>query len=449
MRKVVPLVFAALAACGPAATQPTAPRARGDDAAAAARVRAFDAAEDEALRDLAAIDRRLAVRTRLSPRDDDLRRVALGALFADESGVAAVDGFIDPFSFEGRSRGLAAVKKTVDASPADLPAAALLERELLVRLVDEEIARLDEERRLPWSASALVRGIVETWTPPTSADQTAARDRWLTRRLDEVRQSLGSGELDVGRARELDDALDALEHKVDIPGFMATTGELVKLREALESGALHKDTPQRPPWDVVAQRLRAHVGVALSPEAIETALTTQVKSIVGSVKELRDTAPSGTEAVTTRAAAATLPSTECSDVVPSSRVRSMIPPPERIASCHLRHVASAATDPDARAAAGIALHDSMIVALWALDMARGSSLAQTTAKHHLVGRSAVDAQARLERIALARPVAAIAAGLSAALLAETPDPPTRARAWSTLGDVPLDIATTELRRPTP
>ncbi|HEY8073532.1 MAG TPA: hypothetical protein VIF62_05470, partial [Labilithrix sp.] len=369
---------------------------------------------------------------------------ALAGLFADDASIAAVDGVIDPFSFEARSRALAAVKKSVAESPGDLPPAPLLERELLVRLVDEELARVDEERRLPWSASALVRGVVETWRAPKSMEDAAARDRWLARRLGEVRKSLGAEELDVGRARELDDALDALERLVDSPGFTQATGELVKLRGALEANALRRGEPPKTTWAVVATRLRVHVGVATSPDALEASLVDHLAKLAPLARAARDAA--GTELVTNGAASATLADGECADAVPGSRVRSMTPPPERIAACHLRHIAASARTDAQRAVALVALHDSMVVALWALDVARGTStLADATAKRRLAAHGAVSAQARLERVALARPASAIGAGLAAALLLDG-DLASRGRAWSAIGDVPLDLAERELGR---
>jgi hypothetical protein len=123
----------------------------------------------------------------------------------------------------------------------------------------------------------------------------------------------------------------------------------------------------------------------------------------------------------------------------------MAPPPERLGACHLRHLAATAPDAPGRAAALVALHDSMVVALWALDVARGgTTLADATARRRLAAHGAVSTQARLERIALARPVDAIAAGVAAAMLLDGQDLPGRARAWCALGDVPLDIAAQKL-----
>jgi hypothetical protein len=90
------------------------------------------------------------------------------------------------------------------------------------------------------------------------------------------------------------------------------------------------------------------------------------------------------------------------------------------------------------------MHDHVIVAEWALAVAAGTAtLEAAQAKHRLLSLPTPDLSARLERIALARPVAAIGAGEAVRLLVATDNPGTAA-AWSRLGDVPLDIATREL-----
>jgi hypothetical protein len=437
------LLCTLLAACGPAEAGPTTPQP--DDSAT--RIRAFEATRDEALRDLAAIDRRLAARARVAPRDDDLRRVALGAL--DDQTLAAIDGVIDPFSFEARARGLAAVKRKVDASPSGLPGQAGLERELLVRLVDEEIARLDEERRLPWSASALVRGVVETWVPPKNADQAAARDRWLTRRLAEIRESLAQGELDViARARELDDALDALERKVDAPGFQATTGELVKLRESLESFASRSGGPPRSRWDTISRGLSVHLGIRGTEEDIGRALANADSRL----RALAEAAIPSSRITPTVLAQSVGPhmfeDRPCGDAVAESPIRSMLASPERTASCNLRHaLREGGTAAQQQAAELAALHDHVAVAWWAFDLARGAStLSQAVAKHPLIVVHTPDVTTRLERIAVARPIAAIGAGFAAAMLAPTvPEQNHAAPVWDSLGDVPFDVVERALR----
>ena len=79
-------------------------------------VAAFEVVEDEVLGDLAAIDRRVAARARIEPRDEDLRRITMGAVLAEDTTLAVVDGAIDPFSFEARARGLKAARARLDAS---------------------------------------------------------------------------------------------------------------------------------------------------------------------------------------------------------------------------------------------------------------------------------------------------------------------------------------------
>jgi hypothetical protein len=441
-----PLLAAPLAACAGSTQAPTSPAVTEDPAA---RVAAFEAAEDEILRDLAASDRRFAQRARIVPRDEDVRRIAIGAVLAEDPSIAVVDGAIDPFSFEARARALAAVRKKLERAPRNLPASApgttpepALEHELLVRLVDEEEARLAEERKLPRSASALVRGIVQTWTPPGSPEEVAAHDRWLSRRLGEVREALAKTPLDIVRARDLDDALDALEHDIDEPGFTASTQELVRLRDAIESQG--SQPLARSEWTTLARALQAHLGVAMSAEELDAKLASaEVTSRAAAEREIAASKLLPDD-LASRTAPLMFGTKPCVAAVPGSRVRAMSPPPERLAACEIRRDLARATVADraALAATLTALHDHVVVAQWTLEVARGAATIQAaTARHHLLARPAPDDQARLERIAFARPVTAIGAGVTAVVLLEDGgDPIARARAWAALGDVPLDPA---------
>jgi hypothetical protein len=444
--------------CGPAATGALAGGRKEDGAAG--RVAAFQQVEDEVLRGLAAADRRVAARARIDPREEDVRRLTMGAMLAEDPSLAVVDGAIDPFSFEARARGLTAVKAKLATAPAELPVGApgmmpspAFERELLARVVDEELVRLEEERALPRSASALFRGVVDTWQPVATPQQAAERDRWLARRLEEVNAALtkggaGSGALDVVRARELDDALDALEHAAEAGGLGRATAELVNLRATLEALATKPAAAAASDWSYVGRRVQAHLGFALAPEILDARLTSLEKSLRTAAESAIDGGHLGTDALAEHAAPLVFRAGPCAVAVPGSRVRSMSPPPERAAACQLRRTVATAIDEPARAYALVAMHDHVVVAQWALDVARGSAtIAQTTGKHRPLSRPGPDVVARWERIAMARPTAAIGGGLAAGVLydAGETEVSTRARAWSELGEVPLDIAERELQ----
>jgi hypothetical protein len=435
-----------------------------DGAAQAAQVARFQSLEDEVLRDLAAIDRRVAGRAHVEPREEDVRRITMGAMLAEDTSVAVIDGALDPFSFEARARGLASVKAKLTSSAGSLPRSAdgmmpapALEKELLGRLVDEELVRLEEERALPRSASALVRGVVDTWQAPASPQQAAERDRWLARRLAEVSASIGKaggggggGALDVVRARELDDALDALEHDAESSGLTHATAELVKLREALEALATRPAAAATSDWSWVARRVQMHLGVAIAPEALDARLASLEKTLRAAAERAIADAHLNGDSLATRAAPLVFGSGACAVAVPGSRVRSMTPPPERASACRLRQAVASASDDSSRAYALVAMHDHVVVAQWALDVARGSAtIAQATGRHRPLSRPAPDVTARWERVALARPTAAIGGGLAAGVLYGSGDADANAKAWTALGEVPLDVAQRELSAPTP
>ena len=369
---------------------------------------AFEKAEDEVLRDLASMDARIAARAAITPAEADLRRVGMAAVLAEDDGAVIVEGRLDIFSFDARDRGLLAAAKKIPSGP--LPPAAEQERVLLTRLLEAERARVAEDRQLPRSASGLVRAIVETWSAPASPTAATERDTWLARRLGEIRASLAANPLDVARARELDDSLDDLER---ITSGRAT-GELVKLREEIEK----QRGASAAQWSLVAERLKAHLGIGLTPEEIEARLS--------AAEEKTKSAPSKEVPL--------FMGKRCTFSVTGSRVRAIAPPPERNEICAMiSDEANLATS----------LHDHLVLAQWALAVARGEKLSSARAKHHLAQPPSPDIDAKVERIAIARPVAAIAAGLAAALIVEG-DAPTRAAKWKTIGDEPLDLAARDL-----
>jgi hypothetical protein len=456
---VLSLALALALGCGPAAGTWAETAGRKEDGAGG-RVAAFQEIEDEVLRDLAAADRRVGARARIEPREEDVRRLTMGAMLAEDSSLAVVDGAIDPFSFEARARGLTAVKAKLASAPTDLPARApgrlpapAFENELLARVVEEEVVRLEEERGLPRSASALVRGVVDTWRPPATPRDAADRDRWLARRLDEVNAAVskgaaGSQTLDVVRARELDDALDALEHAAEAGGLGRATAELVNLRGTLEALATMPAAVATSDWRDIGRRVQAHLGFTLTPDALDARLTMLEGALRAAAERAIEAERLGTDALAEHAAPLVFRAGPCAVAVPGSRVRSMAPPPERAAACHLRLTVASAGDAPARTYALVVMHDHVVVAQWALDVARGSStIAQTTARHRPLSRPGPDVVARWERIALARPTAAIGGGLAAGVIYEAGEAGAgkRARAWAELGEVPLDIAERELR----
>jgi len=436
------------AACGPA-ERPEPRTGRG----AIDNQQAFDLAEEEVLRDLGAIDRRIAQRARVTPTEADLRRVTMPAMLREDPTVAVVDGTIDPFSFDARARGLDAVKQKLTTMPATAAAGARTsERDLLSRLVDEEQARLEEERVLPRSASALVRAIVDTWQVPKTPREAADEDRWLARRLRELHEAMSSpsdpaGTLDVVRARELDDALDALEHLASAPGFTSATQELVRVRDALEAAGSKPPAKAQSEWPVLSRRARVHLGTTDGAEVLQRELASAAADLRTRAEQALEAANVSRDALGPMLDKHVFVAGPCIDAVPGSRVRSMAAPQEREPGCHLRHFVSRAEDGAALAIALAALHDHVVIAQWALDVALGAAtIAEAQARYRLLVPVLPDTRARYERFALARPVAALGAGEAARILLMG-DPRARASAWTAIGDVPLDVARRELGAP--
>ncbi len=403
----------------------------------------FLSIEGQVLADLAAIDRRLAARVGQAPSDDDLRRVAMAAILSEDASTAVVDGAIDAFSFGARERALTAAKRKLDAAPA-VEGPSAQERALLSRLLEAEILRVADERRLPRSASDLVRAIVATWTPPETLAAVGERDAWLARRLSEVRGSLAApgAALDTTRARELDDALDDLEELTREAPFKQATPELVKLRDALESsGGPHVPVG----WESVRAHLRVHFGV---DAASATDLASELEAAEAATREAAGKVSLYGESEKDELAAQmqtiVFSREPCRMPVAGSRVRSLFAPPERAPLCHL--VVSLAAKPDLSTALAVAMHTYVTVGLWALELAtRESRVSEASARHRLLYPPTTSVHARAERLALARPTTAIGTAMGVALLLRSAGGAHEgARRWVTLGDAPLDVTSAEM-----
>lgn len=226
----------------------------------------------------------------------------------------------------------------------------------------------------------------------------------------------------------------------------ATATRRDALRQALEKEATRPAAGAISDWNDVERGVRAHLGLTLTADQLDARLAAMETELGKAATAAIATAHVSADVAETKAAPLVHAQLACAQAIPGSRIRSMAPPPERSAACRLRRLASAEADDASRAVALIVLHDHATVARWALDVARGAAtIAQTTAKHRPLSSPGPDVIAKWERIALAQPIAAIGGGYAAGLLYGTGDVAARAKAWSDLGEVPLDIAERELR----
>jgi hypothetical protein len=420
-----------------------------------------------ALEDIAVTDPRFARRLAAPPSEDALRAAAVKALAEGDPDVSIRDGALDSFSFTARGRGLDKAEKDVGRSP-ELPDSAgervltprpHLERELAVRVVAEERARLEEERSLPRGASALVRGIVETWTPPASPRIAAERDEWLANRLDQVRASLAGSRLPRSALLELDDALDPLERLTPADELPSSARALAGLRVALGETQPAPGGTDDGRRARVEAGVRAHLGLSLGAREVRMRLEQAEVATRALAKGAAAGPRAGDErALAKRAEELTLAAGKCEASPAVSRVRSVAPPSERAPICGLLHALHDASDDASRAAALVALHDSTVVGLWALALhAEGSTPERVFASVHPFYGAQPEREARLVRFAEASPVAAIGAGLAADLLVRNgsgPSASANAEAlaaasgrWLSFGDAPLDVIEREVFAP--
>ncbi len=421
-------------------------------ASAAARASAaeFSAREEEALQTLSSTDPRLAIRMRVKPNAEELHRSAMSAIVAGDESVAMLAGVTDIFSFDVRARRIAEARQSLGRTPGNaLPDASVrrpaLEVELLGRLVAEEETRVAEERRLPRSASELVRGAVLTWRAPSSMSELHERDGWVARRLDEVRATLGRSPLRRVEITELDDALDDLERLADPAAFSSAHASIARLRIAL-TGA--EATAVRPDAAAFERGLRAHLGVVMDAATLGAKLGTLESELRAEVKD-RLSRLSDVDARAARAAAEArvVVTRECALGGDGSRVLAFAASPERAPLCAaLRSVAEARSDAETLAAV-MALHDDVTLAMWSLDVfVEGKEPDLAAGLHRLLAPIPPEREARLLRLAATRPLLPLGVALMAEWVGREGVAARVARAsrWIAFGDAPMDVIEREL-----
>ena len=439
-----PLLFALAAAFGlagagcPQAAQPNAPlRVDGADTAGAGVAESWAQEEEAVLGALGAGDPTLALRFGEAP-----------TLSGPDAEVEA--NWLAPSL---RARGLADAETALghwgdSATLARMGVARAwglrLERELVIRAVREERFRYDKERALPMAASELVRAMVTTVRAMPPTDSRRAHDRWMTRRLDDIRASLRGGGLDASERAELEDALDALERGAS-PAVVAA---LVKVGEELDATRAAPSRAADPA--LLEQALGAHAGTSFPLAVLRSRLERAEAATRDAVQAYRPRLSADeirrTEAEATERLFGALP---CGDPDNPSRMRRAAPPPERAPACAEMRLTAMTRGGDATTPflALLALHDHATVALWALALrGEGASPDVAHAGHHLLGAASPEARARVERLAIVRPTTAITAGLAAEMLMRRgPDGLAQVgAAWTTFGDAPLDVIEREV-----
>ncbi len=433
------------AACGAPATSvvdpaapPTAPR---DDGRAATS--SFAQIEAEALGWVSAADPRLASRIGVTAPPDVVERIGTLAVLTEDTTARMRGGSLDLFAFKARAGALAEASKAVAAFHGELPERGpvgselrrpQLERELLLRLLDEESTRAADEARLGEAAGNLVRAIVATWTPPASPQDVQDRDAWVAKHLLEIRESLRDTAPRTGPP-DLDVPLYPLERLLASTQYPRGTAALAQLRIALDQDL--RVAPGIDSAERITRAVRVHLGLPLDLAALpaqfaslEALLRTEVEHGLTSLDD------AGRRATIARARELLYAEGACPPVV-DSPVRSMQPPPERAAVCGLLRALSEATT---QLAAIIALHDEVQLSLAAVTSA-------PPPRTSLLCEPANEDVDSLRRMARERPVVALGPVLAAQIALGRGFSDSRIAAWRDLGEVPLDVLMRELGAP--
>jgi hypothetical protein len=402
----------------------------------------FTRDERRALDEVAATDPRFALRLggraggergaegKAAASDEALRRAAVAALLAEDADAMVHDGALDFFSFAARSRGLDTAARIVGAA----------------RATADERARLAEERDLPRSASELVRGMIDTWGPAETMEAMKERDGWAARRLDQVRASLSGGGRALPRVEliELDDALDPLERLASPSEYAATAGALARLRVAL--GNVTPAAGRDASWPRVEAQLRAHLGVAARAPELRARLEAARSMLRAAiVAEGKRAGHADDHAVLSAAESLAFAPGRCAASASESPVRALVPPPERAAICGALRSLDGADAGDARLAALAAMDLEVTTALWALAVhSAGVDPDRAQERTRPLFPPPPEREVRVLRLAVARPVVALGAGLAVEILlrhagSDVTDLRAPARRWLAFGDAPLDV----------
>jgi hypothetical protein len=405
-------------------------------------VASFAAWEEAWTTELAAIDPRLARRVRIQPKDADTGRAALTAILAEDPGLRVHGQQADLFSFDTRAREVATLAKTVAVAPRTDPK----ELELVLRLIDEERARVDEERQMPRSGSELLRGVVTTWSAPSSMAEGKTHDAWLAARVGDLLATLApEGSLTATEISELEDAIDPLEHLANPGGYPETQGAIARLRVAL--GRSRAAAQRGLGWEVLHSRLVVHVGMVDGEPTLRSDLV-RVEALLraeanAALVSLGDVAA---RAVLQRTEGHLLVERESDAHVEGSRARGFGSPPERaFIGSHLHALVESGAESEASAL--VLLHDAVALASWALAIhVDGLDPAEAPHGRTLLSDVPPERIGRLVRSAAVRPVACLALLRTATLLEGGGPNERRARAsrWIAYGDAPLDVVARDL-----
>jgi hypothetical protein len=439
MRQAILAALLSTTACASTGAQSVSVHAPAEDDGRA-NVAPFEAAEAHAIDMLVAVDPRLSRRFDAQASAEALQSIGTAAVLAEDATAVVRGGALDLFAFKARSATLARLTADLAKAAGPLPDVASgaiarprLERELLVRAVAEERARVAEESPLGDAAAPLVRAMVELWTPGATAAEWRDTDAWASAHLLQIRDSYAAPPARTA-ASDLEPALFELEKLLVPMQFGKSAFALTQVHAALDADDRPRPAAMSP--DELASRARVHLGIATTA-ALATELGATADTLKGLVDAaLGDAKGDAREAIEKEARTLLLADAKCGAVA-GSRMRSAAPPAERNGVCN---VLTLTQRTDARAASLMALHDEVVVAEW--------TLTPPSPRAHLATLSVRvddDLADTLKEMAAARPLTPLAAGVVAAFLYRSPaDAPRLAAAWQAFGEAPLDVAEREL-----
>lgn len=411
------------AGTGPAHIQAASVDDKGAD------TRQFETLRERVLSAVAKSDRRLAKRLGMGSQGVSL-------LFDENRAPAELSAL---FEFDRRQKTLEMERAELARVNASGVSGA---RDALLRFLDEELARVDQERDLPRGASAMVRSLsIDLPVRESREEDQRSEDQALAATLDHLRTSLDGG-VAIGpmQLAELDDSLDLLEKRTG--ALSVTPGAVARFRVALSAAhAAPKEAIL--PWDVTSGRISRFAGPV--PDDLEKRLEEAHARLASALAPTLPREREQRERLLSSAVAMLLASGECPEpgtpgpagaAMNEPRVRA---PVERRGMCALL---SALADPSSGndGVALLAADLALDLGRWSLAVHRSQRSPRdvfASAHAHSVALDELDT-AHVFRFAMGHPTEAITLAWAVSLVAV--DPMKRSAKWLSYGAIRPDEA---------
>jgi hypothetical protein len=330
----------------------------------------------------------------------------------------------DPYLFADRRERLVAMRGMLPpplsmADHAGEPA-------LTLQLVDEEVARIDDE------SDDIARSSVDLLATLLASDDS---DDWVSFRVDEIRDALVREGISEPERQELLEIARGARKRPEGSHGAEAISRLVRMLENANAAPL--PLLER---SVYRRRVEFQTRMFVSPDAIAPAIERARASLEAQIDAAFSVlGPRRASRMRGHAALLLSDPPRCAARVPVRVAADLAPPPERARACGLASALASAWTDEAEVVALLAMYESVVTACRAI--ALHDRRLDIAASNAACPRISIVDEPRELRLAANHPVTAVVGGLAIALLFQdgAAHAPSRARRWIRFGDVPLHV----------